>query len=681
MHPTGWNRETSPYHQGEQELHDRLGRKDHQTRMGRQIHRPFMPDQHRDFYNQLPFLVAGSVDTAGWPWASVLFGQPGFVASPHDRSLSIGGGRIAGDPFWDNAQLDAPVGFLGIELPTRRRNRINGVVSINKDTLGVDVVQSYGNCPQYIHTRNTVYNRDPNAGITAISESFTAFSSQVTTLIEDADTFFVASHNDQDDKFDTGGVDASHRGGQPGFVKVEGTTLTIPDYIGNFAFNTLGNFLVNPKAGLLFIDFATGDLIQMVGTVDLLWEPDAEVKSFRGAERAWRFHLDHGHILKAAAPMTWDAQEPSPNSILTGNWAQAAQTQQLEADRAIWRPLRVTKIVDESNEIRSFYLEAQDGKVLLPPKPGQFLTVQVTPDGADAPLKRTYTLSSAASDTAYRISVKRDGVVSGHLHDHVSIGDVINTRAPMGAFWLDTDDKHPAVLLAGGVGITPMMAMARAALSSRVTRRHHRNMTVIHAARTTDQRAFAAELNAFQNASMGDLRYISVISNPHADEVAGRDFHVAGRINSDLLRSVSVLGEADVYLCGPPPFMQSLYDMLIDLGVDDARIFAESFGPASLTRVQSTPSDAADAAIVTFAGAGVEQAWASGDGTLLEFAESHGLTPAFGCRSGSCGSCACGVSSGAVSYLSKPSFDVPDGQALLCCSVPAKSDAPLILDL
>lgn len=325
MELTAWDKETSPYHSGEQELHARLGRKDRQDRMGRRIHRSYMPDQHRDFFAQLPFIVAGSVDADGAPWASILFGDAGFLQTPSDRELLIDAGRIAGDPFYDNIGTQAPVGFVGIELATRRRNRMNGVVEDSSDAIRVGVVQSYGNCPQYIHTRDLTQMRDPHVTFDPEMARFTDLPEPVADLIARADMFFVASHNPKDDIRTNGGVDANHRGGKPGFVKVEGNTLTIPDFTGNFAFNTLGNFIVNPKAGLLFIDSATGDIVQLTGTVDILWDHTEDTKAFRGAERAWRFHLTHGHVLKSAAPYHWKGGEISPSSVLTGSWPEAAK--------------------------------------------------------------------------------------------------------------------------------------------------------------------------------------------------------------------------------------------------------------------------------------------------------------------------------------------------------------------
>lgn len=685
----GWDRETSPYHQGEQELQGRLGRKELQERMGRKIHRPFMPEQHRTFYAQLPFFIAGSVDAHGWPWASILFGEPGFISTPDDRTLSIDAAPVAGDPLADNVEAGSPLGFVGIELPTRRRNRVNGVAG-GRDgrAILVNVVQSYGNCPQYIQTRDMTFVRDPAEPADVGIETFTELDEAALQLIQGADTLFVASHNDKDDMRDTGGVDVNHRGGRPGFVKVEGNTLTIPDYVGNFAFNTLGNFLLNPKAGLLFIDFETGDLLQLTGTVELLWDKTEEIEAFRGAERAWRFHLHHGVCLKNASPLRWTFGEQSPNSRLTGDWAEAEKTLAAEAKRKAFRPFRVSRIEDESSVIRSFYLEPADGDGLYDYKPGQFLTLRVTPEGGE-PVIRTYTLSSAPADPHYRISVKREanGLVSKHLHDGVKVGDRIEVRAPNGSFWMDTTEERPAVLIAGGVGITPMISMIREVVSDAVRRRHLRPITLFHAARSTAERAFASDLVAIREATGGMVRYVSLIDRPAADEEVGTDFHVQGHLSTQLLQRYLPLADYDFYLCGPPAFMQAVYDMLMDLGVADHRIFSESFGPASLKRRQDEagpavePFEEADSAVVTFETSGVEQGWTPEDGTLLDFAEAHGLTPNFGCRSGACGSCAVPLLAGKTGYRHQPTFQTEEGEVLLCCAVPAASEDGLKLDL
>ncbi len=695
MELSGWNRDSSPYHPGEQELHARLGRLEHQTRMGKQIHRPFMPDQHREFFSHLPFFMVGSVDKNGWPWASVLFGNPGFIESPNEKSLLINAAPVPGDPLLDNLIPGAPLGFVGVELATRRRNRMNGVLNRADDkSILIDVVQSYGNCPQYIQTRDMDFIRDPRESVTPEIEYFTQFDDVAKNMLKAADTFFVASYNDRDEKFDNGGADVNHRGGKPGFIKVEGNTLTIPDYIGNFAFNTLGNFQVNPKAGLLFVDFDSGDLWQVTGTVETIWEKNEEISAFRGAERAWKFHLHHGARLKKAAPIRWTFKEQSPNNQLTGDWDEAKRTLVAETNRDAWKPLKVVSIVDESSVIRSFSFQPIDGDVLLNYKPGQYLTIRVSPTGAEQQV-RTYTLSSAPSDAQYRISVKREttrdapaGLVSNFLYDTIKVGDLIEAKAPRGDFWLDTAETRPVALFAAGVGVTPMVSMSRQAISDSLRLRHLRPITVFHAARSTSERAFLGEFSDLRKASNGELRYVSLIENPMPDEEAGQDFHAVGRLSASIVQAVLPLADYDCYLCGPPPFMQSVYDLLIELGVKDANIYAESFGPASLTRINLDSSnsenslfDAVDEAVVAFEKTGVEQAWTTADGTLLELAEAHGLTPNYGCRSGACGSCSVRVLSGKTGYKTAPKIQTQEGEVLICCAVPAKSNERLVLDL
>lgn len=684
---SGWDKKTSPYHRGEQELHARLDRKDYQETMGRKIHRPFMPDQHREFFQQLPFFIAGSVNEDGWPWASILFGQPGFVSSPNNKRLDIHTSPIKGDPFFDNVRSGSPLGFVGVELHSRRRNRVNGVVdSYNDGVISVDIVQSFGNCPQYIQTRTMDFTHAPAQPTKANIETFNTLDEAAIELISSSDTFFVASHNPEDDKYDTGGVDVNHRGGQPGFVNVDNNVLTIPDYMGNFAFNTLGNFLVNPKAGLLFIDFESGDILQLTGTAEVLWEKSPELEAFKGAERGWRFALSHGQRLKKASPLRWSFNEYSPNTLLTGNWSEAKTSLALAQQKNTWKPYHVARIVDESKDIRSFYLAPPNGEPIFDYQPGQFLPIRVNTESSADPILRTYTLSSSPYDNLYRISVKRQagnnsvpqGVISNFLHDNIKPGDTISAQAPRGSFVFDTQGERPAVLIAGGVGVTPMIAMARAAVADRVRYRQMRPLVIIHATRTTEDRAFKNEFEDIEKATQGQLRYISVVSQ--IDNEQHSDIHFSGRLSSAMLQRILPLADYEFFLCGSNGFMQTVYNAARELGVNDQRIFAESFGPTSLERRPDqqpatnnhAKEEEADSAVVTFSTSKFEQAWSPEDGTLLEFAEKHGLSPNYGCRNGDCGSCAVKLNSGKVAYRQDPNFKPEKGDVLLCCAVPAK---------
>lgn len=680
----------SSFHRGEQEAQARVGLIDTMEAIGKVAIRPFMPDQHRQFFEQLPFIVMGSVDQDGWPWASILTGGDGFITSPNDRRLDLDARPLEDDPLAQALIADAPIGLLGIEVATRRRNRMNAKVARSNDgCVSLEVVQSFGNCPQYIQTRDINFLRAAHDVVArAPTDRFTTLDKNARAFIAQSDTFFVSSYINPQTNPVAEGVDVSHRGGRSGFVKVEGDTLTIPDFSGNNFFNTIGNFLVNPKAGLIFPDFATGDVLMLTGTVEILWDDHPEVVTFKGAERGWRFKLDHGIRIHDALPFRADFGEWSPNSLMTDDWATEQARKAAQAQRNAWRSLRVVAIKDESSVIRSFTLEAIDDLPLLSFEAGQFLTVRVTPEGSKT-LIRTYTVSSAPADQGYRISVKREpgGLVSNHLHETLKVGDVIEAKAPKGAFYIDGLERRPAVLFAGGVGITPMMAMTRHVLNESVRKRFTRPLTIFYASQTTDQRAFYDDFRAAEASTGGTIRYVSLIDQPGDSEQAGADFDVTGYITPELVSGMLPYDDYDFYLCGPPPFMQAVYNTLRGLGARDARIFAEAFGPAALKRSPDIgaapvePEPEAEMAVVKFEASGLELRWEKGGGTLLETAEAHGLSPAFSCRGGSCGSCVTKKLSGNVAYRLPVTAEHADDEVLICCAVPARGTEELILDL
>lgn len=180
--------------------------------------------------------------------------------------------------------------------------------------------QAYGNCPKYIQTRALTPASSSDAVPTAQTETFSSLTDTAREIIRQADTFFVASHNNEDDQHDVGGVDVNHRGGRAGFVRIDGDSLIIPDYMGNFAFNTLGNFVLNPVAGLLFIDFETGDVLQLTGRTEILWEGDPELDGIQGAQRGWKFHLTEGNLITNAILGTWQFGGYSAATLRTGTW-------------------------------------------------------------------------------------------------------------------------------------------------------------------------------------------------------------------------------------------------------------------------------------------------------------------------------------------------------------------------
>ncbi|MDX2244913.1 MAG: pyridoxamine 5'-phosphate oxidase family protein [Leptolyngbyaceae cyanobacterium bins.302] len=308
---------SSPFHAEEVAIQQRLGVDVKMQEIGQKFIRDYMPDQHREFFAQIPFILLGAVDKHGQPWASILVGQPGFISSPNSKSLQIQSSLLLGDPLTDMLGVGVPIGLLGIELPTRRRNRMNGVIS-NYDNMSfaVDVIQSFGNCNQYIQKRKpTFVDTHPETSPIRIGQQLTASDRN---LIGRADTFFIASAN-WNAEAHLRGVDVSHRGGRPGFVCVNADTLTIPDFSGNNFFNTLGNLLNYPQAGLLFIDFATGDLLYLAVIAEIIWEED-EVAVFEGAERLVRFTIQEVRFVSGVLPFRWSEPELSPFLIRTGSW-------------------------------------------------------------------------------------------------------------------------------------------------------------------------------------------------------------------------------------------------------------------------------------------------------------------------------------------------------------------------
>ncbi len=303
----------SPFHQGEKAIQSRLGIEGKMEELGRRVIRDHMPEQHQEFFSRLPLFVVGTTDATCRPWASVLAGEPGFVRAVGAQALKVSARPIYGDPLGESLVDGADIGALGIEFESRRRNRVNGKVSSRSpDGFQIQVAQSFGNCPKYIQARRPA----PGIEIASMGEKRPvhrggSLTKDQAALIARADTLFIASQFSEDAADWSHGVDVSHRGGKPGFVLVaHETLLLIPDYSGNCMFNTLGNIEINPKCGLLFIDFDSGDTLQLTGEAGVLWEP-AHVRRFPGAKRVLAFTVEEVLHIERALPFTWEFQDYS----------------------------------------------------------------------------------------------------------------------------------------------------------------------------------------------------------------------------------------------------------------------------------------------------------------------------------------------------------------------------------
>ncbi len=680
--------QTFPWHSGEVAVQERLGVAERMAKNGSRVVWDYMPEQHREFYGSIPFMMIGSVDSDGDVWASMAAGRPGFMTSPDPRELTVDFLPDASDPAAAGVKDGDAIGMLGIELSTRRRNRMNGIVHNATDSgFAVSVGHSFGNCPQYIQLRDFEFARDPKARVAIEAEELETLDDEARTMVAASDTFFVASYVDLDDERQ---VDVSHRGGKPGFVRIdENGRFTIPDFAGNLHYNTLGNFTVNPRAGLIFLDFASGDVLQITGDTEIVFE-GPEIAHFQGAERLWHFTPRRIIRRRGALPIRWKLREAdafSPNSLMTGSWEDTAAKIEAEELARRWRAMRIVDVERETEEITSFLLEPTDGGSIASYKAGQHLPVRAILPGEKTPAIRTYTLSSAPSDGRYRLSVKRDGAFSNYLHS-LSEGDVIEAQGPRGGFFINGDEKRPAVLIAAGIGITPMLSMLRQIVFEGQRTRGTRPTWLIHGAKSRELRPFHDEIAELIRKAGGAVKLVAVHSAPGRAEKQGEDYSWAGRFAATDLGRFLPFGDYDFYMCGPGGFMQDVYDGLRDMNVSDARIHAEAFGPSSLTRradvgaSEAEPAPVATESVpVIFAGSNKEARWEPASGTLLELAEARGIEAPFSCRRGSCGMCAVKLLKGKVAYPNKPSVDVPEGEVLTCSAVPHREADRLEIEL
>ncbi len=303
---------SGPFHVGERQVQARAGVRERMDQRGARAIRDSMPEQNRAFFGLLPFLPV-AIEAGGWPAATILTGSPGFISSPDPRTLRVAALPDRADPAAQYFAAGAAIGMLGIDLATRRRNRANGrIARIDAGGFEVAIEQSFGNCAQYIQAREIEMMAPPNEPAAATRERLSGLDGAAREQIARADTFFVASGSDA-------GMDISHRGGRPGFVRVDGGVLTVPDFAGNHYFNTLGNFAAGGRAALLFPDFANGTLLNVAGEVEIVWD-EAEVRRFRGAERLWRVRVSSGWRRRGALPIRWRLREYAPTTMATGTW-------------------------------------------------------------------------------------------------------------------------------------------------------------------------------------------------------------------------------------------------------------------------------------------------------------------------------------------------------------------------
>jgi nitric oxide dioxygenase len=241
-----------------------------------------------------------------------------------------------------------------------------------------------------------------------------------------------------------------------------------------------------------------------------------------------------------------------------------------------WREFRIEQIVRESSVISSFILRPADDRRVIEHKAGQYLTFWLEIPG-HPPVKRNYSISDAANGETYRISVKREpqGLASGWLHDHAQVGTILKVAPPAGEFFLAEHPERPVVLLSGGVGLTPMVAMLET-----IAARHKDVQTYyIHGTHDRETHAMRDHVRTIA-ANAAAIEVVDFHQTPLSGEVAGKDYDHAGIITDEWLIANTPVGAADFYICGPRPFLRAAVSALSLAGVASDRIHYEFFGPA-----------------------------------------------------------------------------------------------------
>lgn len=363
------------------------------------------------------------------------------------------------------------------------------------------------------------------------------------------------------------------------------------------------------------------------------------------------------------------------------------ETEQAKFSWNGYRKFEVVKKVVECENVASFYLAPHDKQPLPPFKPGQYITFQVNLPGQPKPLIRCYSLSDSHRPTHYRVTIKkalppmdalelRPGLVSSHFCDTVREGDILDVKAPAGHFFLELTESGPVVLIAGGIGVTPLVSMLNAVLDHDP----QREVWFFFGARRSDEHMFKEHLEQVAGRHKNVRLHVSY-SHPRSKDEAGRDYHSHGRVTIDLLKEKLPASNYDYYLCGPAPFMNSLNEGLVAWGVPEKRIHYEAFGPATVKSATAppTPSETLHLSklMVTFSRTGQTYHWDPATCSLLEFAESKGVKIEAGCRAGNCGTCIAAIKSGDVSYVGPAGASAEDGTCLTCICRPKTN---LIID-
>tara|TARA_R110002167_G_scaffold163319_4_gene360193 strand:+ start:7398 stop:9365 length:1968 start_codon:yes stop_codon:yes gene_type:complete len=651
----------SPFHYGELHVQQRANESHIAQRNGGVISDTILSGAI-PFIAQQKMLVLSSLDQQGNIWTSVLLGNPGFIQAPDPRSLLLDTREMikcADDPLWRNIQHNPKVGLLIIELASRRRLRVNGHIQrIDDSGFSIQVEQSYPNCPKYIQRRSLQLTPAALQQSTEPSSSGKMLDQELATLIETADSFFVgtassATANTDSTTTDTTAtaVDSSYRGGHSGFIEIiDNSCLRIPDYRGNSMFNTLGNIHSNAKAGISFIDFKRGQLLQLSGAAKILWEQQDSEDKTAGTQRFWELSIEQWRLTPLPKGLNWEFLDYSPHNL-------KHSVPDLN--------LSVESIERKSPRVKLFRLVSTNGALLPAFEPGSHLPVEVdvvvlakgkeerdTPkDAKYKAVQRHYSLLSSSHDNRYyEIAVQQEPQGRGgsnYMH-RLQVGDTITAKAPRSEFPLLAKAKH-SILIAGGIGITPILSMLRHLSESAASFEIH------YTARSEADLAFKQEIKALA----GDKAFF---------------YHSRGegsqRLNLGILLK-QPQSDTEVYLCGPVRMIAALREVGERNAWPADRLHFESFGSSTL---------ATDSAITLILKKSAQVIEVKPTESILDALINAKISVPYECKRGECGMCATPVLAGSPDhrdlYLTKD-----EQKQQICVCVSRSKGKTLSLDL
>ncbi|KAG2378336.1 hypothetical protein C9374_008479 [Naegleria lovaniensis] len=634
----------SNFHEGECFFQHQVGLSEDKSSQLSQFVRNYMPMQHREFYEKMPFLLVSSMDEKERVWASIIVAHPPFLqestnvqtlqestndltlpyqAKPmvslartlDDRSIHIETMLLHGDPLQNNLKSEIPIGILGIEPHTRRRNRVNGRVkgSVAFSNSGIndhhetvsfllEVDVTMGNCPKYIQAREWNWkDRRREEGYGNVSRGLWVLPSQLEEFISKSDAFFIASASKESMSSSSlnptehdrrQGLDVSHRGGKPGFVtvsrtisqveKTEQTILEYPEYLGNFMFNTLGNIVTNPKVGLLFINFDNGDLLYMTGKAFVA----QGFQSKPGAQHTVRFYLEEWIYSQKQVPFEWKYLSESiynPQVQFQSSLSKV-NSNKLGMDSIVVR-CKDRKKETHDTVTYTFSTAVALGTLQKAGQYGTFL-IDMGPSGV---VERSWTLTSPGGAGLYEISItvktKEGGLVSNYLYEHMWPEKELRLKGIEGTFTLedcihDLNETKYLVFIAGGIGITPFMSILRRKklqqLQSIIPQLE--KIHLIHVVRTEQDLVFRSEIEKMVHHEFKDVFVFHpflTASHISEDWKGGR-----GRLSKTDLEKIichEQLLETQVMMCGPFGFMENIENIMQEIGLEKGRLHSEQF--------------------------------------------------------------------------------------------------------